>query len=353
MVAAMRTRMAALLAFALALAVTACGSNDKDQPPAPAAMLPAGSGSANSASPPAPPPKPAPSAVQQKTLAAVAAAMNAHDAKQYAALFGEHATLANAGHPDATGRDAIAAQIQGLLEGFPDLKFTFGRSWSTGNHVIAEWAWSGTNTGAFAGEPATSRPAGVAGIAIATVGDDGAIDELHLYADDATLAAQLDPKADKASFPAPPAPLTATPPVVTDDSPDERKLLEVYAGLYAAIDAKKKAAAMAFFTKDSVLGDNLESETARGLDDASGIYDMNEEAFSHFKQLPLTNQWVVANYIISEGVVKGAHAGKPISMHFVDVIETRAGKVGRFQTWTNSAEVLPLAGAKPAKPAKK
>jgi hypothetical protein len=67
------------------------------------------------------------------------------------------------------------------------------------------------------------------------------------------------------------------------------------------------------------------------------------------------------SYVVSEGVLQGTHkgpigpfkaTGKPVSLHFVDIVQFKAGKIARLQTWANGVELLTENGViKPQQPA--
>jgi hypothetical protein len=86
-------------------------------------------------------------------------------------------------------------------------------------------------------------------------------------------------------------------------------------------------------------------------------YEGYVKTFPDFTQLPLTNQWGIGNYVISEGVLKGTQkapigpikaSNKPVALHFIDIIEVKSGKLARLQTFSNSVEMLTQIGAIPA-----
>src|SRR5437764_1041664 len=109
---------------------------------------------------PAPAPKKPMAEMQVATLDALIAAMNAHDAKKYAAGYSKSAVLKVAGMPDITGSDAIGADIQKVFSAFSDFKAVKGRTWQKGNVAVAEWMVSGTQSGEWMGVKASNRPVG-------------------------------------------------------------------------------------------------------------------------------------------------------------------------------------------------
>jgi steroid delta-isomerase-like uncharacterized protein len=376
----MRTIIAAALIVGL-VTLNGCGDDvpPPQTPPPPPPSPPAALAPPVDTSPPTPlaPPKPSMAEMQLTSVKAVVDALNAHDAQKYAALFAADALDKGAGEPDASGRDTIATRIQQLFTAFPDFKIAVDRVWQKGNLAVASWGWTGTDTGGFMGAKPTGRPAGVQGASLAWYNDDGLIKELHRYDDVGTVMNQLDPKAKKNGFRAPPT-LASTMDVVTSTgagTPDEDKTLDVAKAAYTAVDNKKEADVLAVATDDTVIDDYTMPTTTKGLKDWKAMYKTYTSAFPDFKQMPMTNQVAVKDYVVSEGVLSGTHkgalgplkaTGKPVSIHFVDITQWKDGKLTRFQTWANSVELLteigiikppgaaaPAAPSAPAAPKKK
>ena len=59
-------------------------------------------------------------------------------------------------HP-FVGRQAVADSYADLFTGFPDCKSEIINEFAGSNQVLIEVRWTGTNTGAFRGTPATNK----------------------------------------------------------------------------------------------------------------------------------------------------------------------------------------------------
>jgi steroid delta-isomerase-like uncharacterized protein len=152
----------------------------------------------------------------------MADALAARDAQKVAALFVDDASVVAYGGWEAHGRSQIAQKLQDFFAAFPDAKFAVLRAWTKGNAVIEESAWAGTMNGDFMGHPASHGPAGQLRAEVFLFDADGRVKEMHEYADDAGLVAQLSGKKD-----APAVPLLPTNEAVvhtSSQSPDEDKL---------------------------------------------------------------------------------------------------------------------------------
>ncbi|HEX4493804.1 MAG TPA: nuclear transport factor 2 family protein [Acidimicrobiia bacterium] len=299
-----------------------------------------GGGSGSGARPSQPPPPPSRTPLAPKLLAAIGDALSSHDAKRYAALFAPDGISRRVPLRDDVGRDAIAAGAQTLLDAFPDLRVGFARAWQVSDDTyVATWAWTGTNTGSLAGAKPTNRRAGTDGVAIATFTADDQLRELDLLADGATVAAQLSGSAPEGSFRAPPD----VPSSINVVAPlaDDADTLAAIKPLYVALDAKREADVLAFFTEQSVFDDKTAPRSAIGITTAKNLFDGYLATFPDFTQLPLDHQWCVGGYVISAGTLRGTYkpANQRVALHFVDIIEAKSSKVAELQTFSNSLEL--------------
>jgi steroid delta-isomerase-like uncharacterized protein len=132
------------------------------------------------------------------------AAWNAHDAEATAEFFAADATVRDAPDADnpAQGRDAVVARARMILGGFPDAKLELTSICVDGNRVCAEWRFTGTHDGEFAGVPPTGRPTRNIGITVDEVDDDGKIVSETAYWDLSTFLRQVGALPDAAQAPA-------------------------------------------------------------------------------------------------------------------------------------------------------
>lgn len=324
----------------------ACKSKSEQAAPAAPAAPVAPAVAASEQPEPPPPPKQSLPELQEASLESVSDAMNAHDASKYAAAFAVNG-VAKYFPTEITGRDKIEAGAKQLFTQIPDLKFAFERTLTKGPIVVATWAWSGTD--------ATShRPVGLEGTGVLVYGDDGLIKEARVYQNDATIDAQNDPKAKPGTFrPVPQLPASPQA-IVSKDAAAEDKLIKALNPMYTALDTKKEADLLAFFTDDSVLDDYSAPAAGKGTKDSKAMYAEYVKTFPDFKQLPLASQVAVGDFVISEGEIKASHTGpigpikptaKPVDVHFIDVVQMKDGKVAHLQTWVNGNELLGEIGA--------
>lgn len=325
-------------------------------PPPPADTTPVASAAPTDTTPPAPPPKPAMSDMQVATMKALLAALNAHDPKAVGAAYTTDAVLKDAPDPDVTnGRDAmVAAWVKGFAR-LPDVKFAFPLLLLKGNVAVGTWAFSGTDSGTGqAGKPPTNRPIGRQGASVLWFSDDGLIKEEHAYEDRGVTKAQLDPKAKAGSFrPVPAVDSSTMQVVVATGGPDEDALLATGNKLYTTIDTLKVNDILGFMTEDTILNDYSTPAPIKGLKAVKGLLGTLIKAFPDLHQMPLTNQWAIGNYLVTEGVMQGTQKGplpgipaskKALAEHFLDIVTLQNGKIATVDTYQNSIEMLTQLG---------
>jgi len=93
--------------------------------------------------------------------------VNRGKAEFLAELFAEDYVIVQSGAPPA-GREAFAATIAALREGFPDTRYSIAEMASDGDVVTVHWQWQGTHRGVFRG------PAGVFPATGKSISNDGA-----------------------------------------------------------------------------------------------------------------------------------------------------------------------------------
>jgi len=338
------SRLLALAAtFSAAACAVACGGEvEPPQPPPPPPPRPIQAPPppplVTAAPPPPSPPAPPLSQLELASLKAAAEALNQHDARKYASLFTWGAVHKEAAAPDVVGRDGIGDRMQLLLTSFPDFRFSFDTVWQRGNVVAVTWRWTGTDTGGFLGKKPTGRKAGVQGASVAFFNDDGLVREIHVYEDGDTLVGQLDAKAGAASVRPPPADSTAAMEVITAGPGDAG--LDVAGSFYQALEDDKDAQVLALLREDATADDfRMSPRTARGPGEWKALLKSWRGALGSFKELPLMNQLVVGDYVISERVANGAQRGREVSVHSVDIAQMKDGKIARYWTWSNGLEL--------------
>ena len=246
----MRSNLLAALLTTATLAVTACAGEPQapltpPPPPAPvetAAVAPPPSG----LTPPAPPPKPPLADLIESSLTATREGFNAHDPAKMATAVTDDVAVFDYGHGETHSKADFQNGMAQLFSFVGDAKFAPSRVWKKGDVVILELTWAGTMTGDVMGMKATHKPVGQVRLHVCWFNDDGLIKELHEYADDAGLMAQMQNKKG-----APPVPMLPTNPPevhVAAGTPEQDKLGDWAKGMDDAFnkdDAKAVVAGLA------------------------------------------------------------------------------------------------------------
>jgi steroid delta-isomerase-like uncharacterized protein len=93
---------------------------------------------------------------------------------------------------DATGPEELATNMKVFFTGFPDFNITLlHRSPIFNNTQFLHWEMTGTNSGEFAGSPATGKKVKVTGLSRIHVNGQGKIDEENVFYDQLALMTQL------------------------------------------------------------------------------------------------------------------------------------------------------------------
>lgn len=340
----------------LAIALGACGGDEaKPQPVVPATPV----------APTPPPvveapkeePKPAPTMgeLQKQTSAGLAMAMSAHDAKKTASFYTENAVIKMAGMPDVTGREAIAAMWQKNWDMASNAKAGANRVFVKGDVVVVEFAWAGTHSGDMGAIKATEKPIGAQGVDIMWFAVDGLIKEQHTYMDMGTIMSQIGASKQKGR-PVPTVPTTMPTAAVATGSAEETKNVDAATKMFAAFEKKSADDFMGGASDDITWDDMTQPETMKGKAAGKKYFAAMTTAFPDVKSTT-TNAWGVGDVVIAEGTLSGTQKGaffgipatkKPISLHAVDIMQFKDGKIVAGRSYGNGAEMAMQLGLMPA-----
>jgi len=307
--------------------------------------------------------KPAPSMadMQKQTGMGIAQAMNAHDAKKMASFYTENAVIKFAGMPDVTGRDAIAAMWQKNFDSVSNSKGGANHVYVKGDVVVIEFSWAGTDAG-MGGMKATEKPVGANGVDIMWFSPDGLVKEQHTYVDMGTIMSQVGASKQKAR-PVPTVPTTPPAVTVATNSADEQKNVDAATKMFGAFEKKSSDDFMGGASDDITWDDMTQPETMKGKAAGKKYFTAMTTAFPDVKATT-QNAWGIGDVVIAEGTITGTQKGaffgiqptkKQISLHGVDIIQFKDGKIVSGRSYGNGAEMMmqlglmPQPGAKDAK----
>lgn len=148
---------------------------------------------ATATTPPAPEPKLDLDAAVKKYVTDTSAAWSTVDPKKHIAVYapdGVVAMIGERGIEEAKAPD-YEKSLAGYFAAFPDSKLTYTRVVAKGNLAVAEWVYTGTNKGDFMGKKATNKKVGYRGATIVTFAPDGKVKRETVYFAFETLMGQL------------------------------------------------------------------------------------------------------------------------------------------------------------------
>lgn len=123
-------------------------------------------------------------------------AYNAKDIGAVASLYAVDAELLWPGRGVIKGRSAISSLWEEDFKAFPDAKVSLDNEIISGNLVISEWSYGGTNTGQLTlpdggTVPATGQRVSARGVNLAEYGEDGLVKSDRFYFDTMEVLVQL------------------------------------------------------------------------------------------------------------------------------------------------------------------
>jgi steroid delta-isomerase-like uncharacterized protein len=292
--------------------------------------------------------------LQMRAVAAADAAMNAHDAKRYSQLFAPEATLTEYGLGEAKGLEAIAGGLQGAFDGFPDFRIGVRTIFVKNDVVVREWVITGTHKGEFAGAKPTNRTIGVRGADVLNFTSDGLIRRAHRYFDTTTVLSQL------GLMKAPARAITTLPAGepewhIAKGIPEEDKLVAVAKTIGGAFENGSETDFVGALSEIPSWSDVAQPKDLTGRASAKQFFGMFTRAFPDAKTT-YDALFGVDDFVVSESSMTATHAGplgplnptnKPVTMHRLDIMVVREGRLASGSRYSNSFEVLGQEGLLP------
>jgi len=342
----------------LALVISACGGEGDAVPPPQAPPPPP-----PMAAPPPPPPaaapapepaKPAMLDMQKQGNQQALAALNAHDAKKLADVYASDAALNVIGMGEYRGREAIQGEIQKVFDGFTDFKLGMSKIYVKNDVVVQEWVATGTQKGEFNGIKPTGKSIGIRGADVLWFNSDGLVKQANRYFDGGTMMAQL----GQMKMPARPvASLPSGEPEwhVAKGTPEEAKAVDLAMTMYNSFEKKTEADFLASMSDTTVWADLMQPKDMSGKAEAKKFFQMFTKAFPDLKQT-LDPIFAVDEYVIGVATLSGTHSGqlgplkptkKAVTLHGIDIMVVKDGKVQSGTSYGNNMELLAQEGLLP------
>jgi steroid delta-isomerase-like uncharacterized protein len=341
----------------VAVLVSACGGEGEVIPPpqAPPPPPPVAAAPPPEPTPPPPePPKPSLLELEKQATKSSLAALNAHEAAKFAEGFSPDGVSVVYGVGESKGREAIASDIQKYFDAFPDLKIGESNVYAKGEIVVIEWAMNGTHKGEFMGVKPTGKPVGVRGATVAWMTSDGLVKQEHRYFDGSTLMAQLGQiKSPARAIPSVPSSDPTW--YVAKGTPEEDKQSDVVKGMYAGFEKKSEADFLGAMADNPTWSDMSMPKDVTGKAEAKKSFQAFAKAFPDGK-ITLDSIFSVDDFTIAESTMTGTHTGqlgpfkatkKPVSLHGLDIMTVKDGKIQAGTGYSNSVEFLAQTGLLP------
>jgi SnoaL-like domain len=265
-------------------------------------------------------------------------AFDAHDPERVRAVFAPDARATLIG--DA-GPVAIAPPLAAIFARYPDAHLALGRLWIGAPATVVELVFRGTcAAGPLLGVTVPARPVAVAGAAVLTFDRDGRVNAVRLYVDIATVLGQIDPALLPAGADVRPLEPDPRPSVFeARGTPAEASNLARANAIWAALDAHDVARVMAGaapayryvdFAAPRVLG---RAETHQMVDGFLA-------AVSDFRIADKPVHLAAGDYVVTEMIETAKLAGRPITLHGLDIKRFVKGAVAEEWQYSNYVEIL-------------
>ena len=286
-------------------------------------------------------------------LAEMVRAVNAGDARAYAALYAPDAVLTIYGGDVLQGRSAIEGYEVGLLRELPGARLGFHAIWQKGPAVVVRYAVNGRTAG--------GQAMGHEGLLFYRFLPSGLIAEERRYLDSLTPMAQLGALGAVAARPLPAVPVeTRGYEARLANGGRERARMDQVKKSLAALDANDTAACLAGLTPDAVVDEMIEARPFVGRPDVTAWLEKWTRAVSGART-EVATMVTVGDCVLVETILSGVLNGtlgpvtasaRPFTVHRALVVQFKAGRIGHIRAFMNGKELAQSVGQWPLAPRK-
>jgi steroid delta-isomerase-like uncharacterized protein/uncharacterized protein (TIGR02246 family) len=281
-------------------------------------------------------------------LAEMVRAVNAGDARAYAALYAPGAVITIHGGDVLRGRPAIEEYEVALLREFPGARLGFREIWRRGDEAVVHYAVAGRTPG--------GQSMGHEGLLFYRFLSSGLIAEERRYLDSLTPMAQLGALGPVATRALPEVPARAKATVAAGE-PDavRRANAALVRTSLESLDAGDQAAFLAAVADDAVIDEMIEPQPFVGKDGVRRWLDRWTRAVSGAKT-EIATLLAVDDAVLVEAVVRGtlggtlgpvSAAGQPFSVHRALIVRIKDGQMTRMTAFMNGKELAQAVGRWP------
>src|SRR5438034_8911808 len=286
-------------------------------------------------------------------LAEMVRAVNAGDARTYAALYAPDAVLTIYGGDVLQGRRAIEDYETGLLRELPGARLGFHAIWQKGPAVVVRYVVNGRTAG--------GQAMGHEGLLFYRFLPSGLIAEERRYLDSLTPMAQLGALGAVAARPLPAVPVeTRGYEARLANGGRERARMDQVKKSLAALDANDTAAFLAGLTPDAVVDEMIEARPFVGRPDVTAWLEKWTRAVSGART-EVATMVTVGDCVLVETILSGVLNGtlgpvtasaRPFTVHRALVVQFKAGRIGHIRAFMNGRELAQSVGQWPLQPRK-
>ena len=273
-------------------------------------------------------------------------AVNAGDAKRYAALYAPDAVITIFGGGELKGRDAIEQYEVELLREFPGARLAFYSVWQTGINAVVHYGVNGRTPG--------GQAMGHEGLLFYRFHPSGLIGEEHRYLNSLTPMAQMGVfgATQARALPTLPTELKA---YVARRSSDEEKNVSIVKASFAALDSKNEGAFLATIADDAVLDELIYPQPYVGKHNVKAWFATWTGAVPD-ASTEITAIFGVGEFVLLKTVVRGTLKGslgrlmstnKQFAVHRGAIVRAKDGKLTQVSAFMNSKEIAEATGQWP------
>lgn len=286
---------------------------------------------------------------QLNVLMQMVSAVNAGNAKGYAASYTEDAIITIYGAGELKGRPAIEQYELNLLREFPGARLAFFSIWQKDTTAVVHYAVNAKSPG--------GKPMGHEGLLFYEFQTSGHIKTEHRYNDSLTPMAQM---GMLGAFPARTLPVLPAEPRVyfARRSAEEEMNRALVKASFGALDSRNKAAFLATIADDAVLDELIHVDPFAGKQGMKIWFEAWTNAVPDLRWT-ITNILTVGEFVLVETLMRGRlkspldrllALNKPFAIHRAAIIRVTDGKIKNVIGFMNGKELAEATGHWPVAP---
>lgn len=283
---------------------------------------------------------------QAAALTEMMRAVNAGDARGYAAVYAPDARITIYGGGELKGREAIERYEADLLREYPGTRFAIYSVWQRSMSAVVHYGVSGRT--------AAGQAMGHEGLLFYRFRPSGEIEEERRYLDSMTPMAQM---GLLGAHPARHLPTLSTEMnnYVARRTHGEDQNVALVTSSLTSLELKNREAFLITLADDAVIDELIQPEPYAGKQKVKVWFDMWTTAIPDARS-EITSIIGVGDFVLVESVVRGtlkgplggvAAANRPFSVHRAEILQMKDGKLARISAFMNGKELAEAVGQWP------